>query len=118
MHIRSPGAPKRAQCYQDTAEQCDDGLVTEAITAMRGRLVHDFVNGFRPQSGPIYPQPDLYPSEDLCRRQPGVAQGSRGLLVGKTLGVLDAEFGRAADACAIVPVNNNLFRQHRGFRRH
>jgi hypothetical protein len=40
-------------------------LVTEAITALRGRLVHDFVNGFGPQSGPIYPRPNLYPSEDL-----------------------------------------------------
>jgi hypothetical protein len=55
----------RAPDYQDTAEKCDDGLVTEAITALRGRLVHDFVNGFGSQSAPIYPRPELYPSEDL-----------------------------------------------------
>jgi hypothetical protein len=55
----------RAADYQDTAEKCADGLVTEAITALRGRLVHDFVSGFGPQSGPVYPRPDLYPSEDL-----------------------------------------------------
>jgi hypothetical protein len=51
--------------YYSHAEACDAGKITLGIVFLRGVLTHHLVKQVKPTLKPLYPSPNLYPSEDL-----------------------------------------------------
>jgi len=51
--------------YYATADASTDGRVSEGLSLLRGRMVHDFTSPLTPKATPLVPGKHLYTSPDL-----------------------------------------------------